>query len=671
MSFLHSALDVLCSDNYVLSDIKPSAWAEKRRIMSSEVTSSPGPFTYDRTPYLIEPVNCLSPDHPARRVAVMKSSQIGFSTGVIENGIGWIISENPGPIFLLTGSMDLTKQSMDTKIDQMIDSCGLRHFIRPNVMRAKNQRTGDTSTSKEFPGGRLQTGQTGNHTKLRQISMQYGFVDDFEAAPAASKQSGSTTTLIEARFDSYYTKMKLFYISTPEIKHTSNIEPQFLNGDQRYYHVPCPCCGDMIVLTWSIKIDKDVTGIYYKLDKSNKLIASSVGYVCQSCGEFFDDSHKYEMNLNGHWIPSAEPIDPTYYSYHINSLYAPPGTYDWEYYVRDYLKACPPNQPIKYMLYKTFHNLVLGLPWEERGEKPNANQLSLNTRPYEVGIVPSALSENDGNGEIVMITCACDLNGTVEDARVDYEIVAWSRSGVSYSVEHGSIGTFIPRENTLKKKVDRQRWTYEHGVANSVWPEFFKVMTKTYSDDKGQPMQVTITGVDTGHYTNYANKFLDYCIEQQRYCVGLKGTGNEKYRMVDKDTRAFRPARERANLYLVEVNQIKDEISESVKLKWDDRTGVQQPVGFMNFPTPGKNQYTMRSYFSHFESEHKILKENTEGQVTGSLWIKRNAAVMNHFWDVKVYNTALKEIFMWAMCEEFKVKYPNWKTYCDIVTGNI
>jgi hypothetical protein len=59
---------------------------------------------------------------------------------------------------------------------------------------------------------------------------------------------------------------------------------------------------------------------------------------------------------------------------------------------------------------------------------------------------------SDGNGRIVLLTCAADMNGKVDDARLDFEIVAWAKSGASYSICHGSIGTFIPRENSLKEK---------------------------------------------------------------------------------------------------------------------------------------------------------------------------------------------------------------------------
>src|SRR5690606_29225423 len=130
------------------------------------------------------------------------------------------------------------------------------------------------------------------------------------------------------------------------------------------YLVPCPCCGDMIELKWAVEVDGFTAGITWKLDDKNKVIPGSVGYICQSCGGFFDDRNKHDLLNAGHWKPSAEPSKPGYYSYHLSSLYAPLGMYDWEHYVNDYLEANPIGQERNEALYKTFVNVCLGETYE-------------------------------------------------------------------------------------------------------------------------------------------------------------------------------------------------------------------------------------------------------------------------------------------------------------------
>lgn len=664
MNYLEQAEDLLDAARHSLTNIKPSAWAEQNRIMTSEVSPFPGPFKYDLTPYLREIIDCLSPDHPSRIIVIMKGVQSGLSTGLIENGIGWIMSQNPGNILFLARDEMLVKQAMNMRIDQMIDSCGLRKIIRPNVIRKKNMRTGDTSESKEFPGGSLIAASVQTPARMRQLSIRYGFVDDFEAAPYSDKKAGSTTSLIETRFAAFADKMKLFYISTPELKQTSNIEPVFELGDQRRYLVPCPLCGEFIPLYWTVDVDGEKAGIYYKTDDRGKLIDGSVGYICQKCSGFFTDANKYEMNLQGYWKPMAKPSEIGYYSYHVSSLYAPVGMYDWEHYVRKWIEANPIDSPANTPQLKTFYNTVLGETWEDMGEAPKATQLSMNTRDYAIGEVPETLSMNDGNGQIILITCACDLNGIVEDARLDYEIVGWAESGASYSIKHGSIGTFIPREG--KNKADREHWSYDQAVSLNVWGDFAELIAGDYITDTGRRMKIYITGIDTGHYDKYAWSFID---NANGFVIGLKGKDADKYRRFGIDTPSFKPAKMRGNLYLVEVNQLKDELADAMKLKWIARGDQSQPPGFMNFPTPGDGLYTMTRFFSHYESEHRIIDKNKEGVGLSSRWVKRNTTVQNHLWDCRIYGMVLKDILVSFVGKELGLKHPTWKDYVDALKG--
>lgn len=657
--------DIMDEGLQLVSTIKPSDWNEKFRIMSPETSPFPGPFRYDRSPYLVEIVNRLSPDDPANQVTFKKGAQIGGSVGVIEAGIGWIISENPGNILFLSGHQELSEEMMNLRIDQMIDSTGLRPKIRPNVIKKKNQRTGDTGKSKEFAGGGLVAGSASNHALLAQRSVRYAFIDDYDDVKGSSKSDGNTTALIKQRLAAYFSKMKIFWISTPRVASSSNIDPLYLEGDQRLYNVPCPNCGAYIPLKWVVSIegtdDKEKGGITWKMDGRGRLIAGSVEYICQCCAKGFDDSKKYEMNLAGIWMPTAEASEPGHYSYHMPSLYAPPGAYDWEYYVRQYLKANPPGGSRKEDEHQTFMNLCLGETYEPAGEELKANDLQKNIRKYEIGLLPEKLSLNDGNGLIVLLTCACDLNGTVEDARLDWELVAWTETGSSYSVKHGSIGTFVPREGSKKIKEDRERWTYKHKVPNSVWPELSKILSSIYETDTGRKMRILQSGVDCGHYSEYAYPYID---NSNLNVVGLKGRDESKPTRLGLDLPYFRPARERANLFLVEVNTVKDVLADHIRLKWNPGYDEHQPPSFINFPVPSGGLYLFDNYFEHFEAEHRVVHTKDEKGV-GFHWVKKSSNKQNHFWDVRVYNMALKEIITADTCKALGIKNFTWNDFVE------
>lgn len=648
----------------------PSEWAEANRILTSDVTAFPGKVSFDRFPYWREPVNCLAPDHPMRLLTIMGGAQIGKSTNFIETGIGYIIKNYPGNIILTSADSELSEGQMVKKIDQMIEHSGLRNFIRPNTIKRKNKRTGDTSKMKEFPGGSLMAQSIKAVDKIRQNSFRYGFFDDFEAAVRAEKQAGDIIDLVLMRFNSFKDLMKVCFISTPEIKQNSLIEPAFLMGDQRYFFMPCPKCGAYIRYIWYEKDEatKEKVGVYFEKDNKGHLIENSVGYICQECHQFFKESHKYEMLNNGLWKPTAEPSRPDWFSYHVSALYTPPGFFDWAHHAQQWIKIFPTAGVVKKKSLQVFLNLVLGQTYEEQGKAPKINQLAQNTRPYKIGTVPTSLSEKDGNGKIIMLTCACDLNGKIDDARIDYEVIAHAETGCTYSIDAGSIGTF---QRGLSEE-NRSRWTYRNNEKiDNVWDYFTKnILQKQYPGDNKKGYQIFIAGIDTGNFTAYANAFIDSMQFQPvpLMTIGIKGD-KDRVRKIGADTETYHKSKERENLFLFEVNQLKDIVSERVEFAWSDDSGLSQPAGFMNFPEPEGGKYTYKGYFMQYESEQKVPKLNADGTEVGFTWQKKHSTVANHFWDCYDSITEVLTIDGWKLFKD--IDYESELGTVNLITDNL
>jgi phage terminase large subunit GpA-like protein len=509
-------------------------------------------------------------------------------------------------------------------------------------------------------------GSVTNHNLLRQYDVMIMIVDDYDAAPQSSKQAGATRELVQKRTSAFAHKKKIIYCSSPQIKNRSNIEEVFLLGDQRYYKVPCPCCSSFIKLEWDIEIDKtERAGITWKLDKNGNVDRKSVGYVCQDCAGFFTDSRKYEMNLAGFWEPSTlTPKEENHWSYQINSLYSPPGMDDWAHYVTQFVAANPEDGKKIEIKNQTFYNVVLGLPYEQESEEIKATELQQNIRPYEIGSVPEKLSLADGNGKIVLITLACDLNGTEDDARLDYEVLAWAESGSNYSVRHGSIGTFIPKEGN--NKAIREKLTYRSNQSNSVWPHLNTVLETFWQVDTGRRMKITMSGMDCGFHTKHAYNFLDHTNHPM---LGLRGKDLDKATRFAADLPPYKGARERKNLFLVEVNRVKDSLAENIRLKWDARNDEKQPSDFMNYPTPRDGLYLFENYFKHFEAEHRTF-ENKNGDAIAAMWVKKSSHLQNHFWDVRVYHLVVREIWVEMFGKMIGEKNFTWADYCRIMAGN-
>lgn len=660
------------SYNVRLQKKKPSEWIEENIILPDGVSRYKGPFSYDISPYAREIVDLLDSSNPCRAASIMKCAQIGLTQGLIIPGMAYVIAEDAYPMLFMAGDKELAKTSIRERFDPIMQSSGLQGLIRPSVIRAKNQRTGDTDHSKEYAGGRLTIEGTNNVDKMRQISVKIVFADDWDAAPRNNSREGSLRKLIEGRQTSYGNMAKTFFVSTPTEERTSNIKEVYLLGDQRKWHWTCPHCNKKFTPLWRVQLeDGTYAGISYSLDESGMLINHSVHYKCQHCKGEIRESQKYELNLEGEWIPTAKPQIENYRSYHLNALVIPPGFVNWIDLVKEWLEACPPNAQVKKGMLQTFLNIRMGETWEETGETPKVLDLMNNTRDYLPGIIPDVTCDEDQNGQIILLTLACDLNGimerNLEDVRLDWELVGHTTNGQSYSIDQGSIGTFKRNRDLTayerERDGDRVKWTYSHNQSNSVWPEFQKLIDKEWQCESGNTMKVGLTVVDTGYFTKLAKQFIDGNTEN--LVIGIKGKVEAEYRKLAKDTPYISKSREARNLYLLEVNQIKDIVSENMKLK----VGMDgsQPEGFMNFPQPTSGKYTMKGYFIHYEGEKRteVIKND---EVIGYNWEKKHSQSQNHFWDIKIYNTAAREIYLDIIKQmDPKLKSLSWADFVSLI----
>lgn len=660
--------NIIDAAKHLISDIRPSVWAEKNIMMSG---SHAGLLKYsDTTPYTREIIDLFAKDDPTREIALMGSAQFGKTGSIILPLLGYLIENDPGNILMTVGSEGLLKEAM-ADIDSMIDRAGLRHLIKPSANRKKITQTGDTDTIKQFADGYLKLAHTSNVNIFRQANYRVGIFDDYDAIKGNNKHVGDIRDTIEKRFTAHAKTKKIIYISSPQLAQTSNIYKVYMMGDQRKFFVPCPDCGDTIQLLWTQDLyegvkrtNAELGGVYWKMNEDNTLDESSVGYICPACGEFFTDHNKISYVTKGFWKPTAKPYYADFKSFYMNSLYSPAFMDDWLHYVRKYIECHPIGQPQIKTKYQTFLNLNMGLPYEDEGETIKANKLQHNIRNYAIGDIPEDLSIKDGNGRIILLTCACDLNGALEDARLDYEIVAHSETGSTYSIDHGSIGTFIPRENSKKKKGDRLKFTYELDRPNSVWPILDSVLKK-YSIINGKKRIIPIA-IDTGFCDKQVWEYID---KSNWYIRGVKGDKEDKYIRHGVDVAHFKKSHERPEkLYILQGGLIKDRLAELVNLRWDSGNDDSQPSEFMNFPTPAEGKYLYTNYFEHYESETRQLISK-DGEAPMFRWAKVKTTSQNHLFDCRCYNMAIRNIFVYEIGRSMKIKDFVWSDYVKLALG--
>ena len=97
-----------------------SKWAEKHRILP-DGNAIPGPWRNSVTPYLVEIMDTFD-DDVVEKIVFVKPTQVG-GTSAMENMLGSLIDQAPGPTMIVYPSDDLAERTVDAKLEPMIKAC--------------------------------------------------------------------------------------------------------------------------------------------------------------------------------------------------------------------------------------------------------------------------------------------------------------------------------------------------------------------------------------------------------------------------------------------------------------------------------------------------------------------------------------------------------------------
>jgi len=153
-----------------------SEWADRYRVLSQRASSEPGRWRTERTPYLREIMDCLSPSSPYQRVVFMKGSQVGGSE-CGNNRIAYVIRQAPGPMMAVAPTVELAKRNSKQRLDPLIEKS---EVLRERVKERRSQDSGNTVLSKEFPGGVLILTGANSAVGLRSMPARYLFLDEVD-----------------------------------------------------------------------------------------------------------------------------------------------------------------------------------------------------------------------------------------------------------------------------------------------------------------------------------------------------------------------------------------------------------------------------------------------------------------------------------------------------------
>ncbi|WP_341810999.1 phage terminase large subunit family protein [Wolbachia endosymbiont (group B) of Chesias legatella] len=425
-------------------ELKVSEWANEYRVLAPTAASEPGKWRTERTPYLKEIMDSLSPSSPAEKVVFMKGAQIG-GTEAGNNWIGYIIDQTPGPMLVVQPTVEMGKRWSKGRFAPLIESTPC---LKSKVKDPRSRDSGNTVQSKEFPGGIVVITGANSSVGLRSMPVKYLFLDEIDAYPGDSGGEGDPVLLSIARTNTF-ARRKIFLVSTPTIHGISRIEKEFEATDKRYFFVPCPHCNYYQVLKWS----------QIKWENNDSRTAH---YVCTECSGKIENHQKTEMLERGEWRPTNR-VKGEKKGFHLSSLYSPVGWYSWQQAVEDFLHAKESEQ-----LLKVWINTTLGETWVDKGEVPDWKQLFNRREFFPVGTVPR---------REVVLTAGVD----VQKDRLEVEVVAWGRSRENWSIDYrvfeGDTG------------------------GGEVWGKLSELLNHHFIGENGLEYMISMMAVDAGYAT--------------------------------------------------------------------------------------------------------------------------------------------------------------------------
>lgn len=629
-------------------EITPSGWAEEKRYLPPQVTSLPGYYRFQVTPYLEEILNSLSFDSPVREVAVMKGVQLGLTVGVLENAIGYYIDHvRTAPIMLVTADAELAKLRLDGYVVPMIQFSGLEHLIKSHD-EIGQRKQGKTDKKIEWEGGGfLVPFGAQNANKMRSLSIQVLLRDEIDGWPLTVGKDGDPIKLTEDRTAAYEGSRKILDISTPGIKGVSKIERRFLLGDQRYYFIRCLKCAFPQRLAWKRTDEKtgEVTGITWETEQG-RLVAESVRYLCKNCshGHINDDKTRLLSPEHGaEWTPTAQAISPEYRSYHLNSLYSPVGMRTWQSIVADWLQVwdVEKNQARDLGLMQVFYNNNLAQSWEVVGERVSFATVSPHRRrQYNLGEIPNYFAQEYCGSPVLLLTCAVD----VQKDNLAVGVFGWCRDRRAVLIDYWRF------EGDTQQLDNKETWGRLQDL----------IENKTYIADDGKQYKIQVTLVDSGYLTDQVYRF---CGEYQAGVFPVKGRElPPKHANIKEFSEFTTPSGTIA--YGITVDLYKDRWSAALRRSWDGQS--VQPAGHFNAPTNISDKALKELTV---ETKREKLDKTTKKSL-GFEWHRPQGAA-NELWDILGYNNACLDIIAFDVCRrQLGLEFVNWTAFYDMAAGD-
>lgn len=479
-------------------------------------------------------------DPQVYKVVCMKSAQIGWTDGVINNYVGRRIDIDPCPMVVMFAKEAAAKEYMQEKFEPMVEATP-RLSERVDVTRSR--KADNRRTFKNFSGGFLKLVGSNSPTNVKSTPAPVVIVEEPDDCAQNVGDQGDAIKLLEERTKTY-SRRKVVFGGTPSVKGVSTIEDAYNNSDQRKFYVPCHECGEAHVLDWDHVVwDEPDDGVVHLV--YGRARPETARYACPHCGALWTDEDRRRNVRRGEWRAHAEFRGVA--GFYLNELYSPfPGS-SLARLVERYLEARQSQQRGDPTDMIVFVNSALGLPYEYESDVPEAEELAERAEPYEPMTVPS--------GGLVL-TAGVD----VQHDRLAVIIRAWGRDEESWLVHWCELYA----RNSCADRGD------------PVWGELDALLFQPFRHATGAALQISAISIDASDGQTSDAVYAWVRAKSGRGVMAVKGAsetgaGADREifslpRKLDTNNRNTKAARHGLRVYLVGTHRAKDAIAARLRL---------------------------------------------------------------------------------------------------------
>lgn len=622
----------------------PSEWAERNRYLPRGKGTPPGPYRMEVTPYLREILDCFSEQSPIQEVACLKGGQLGFTVGVLENVIGYLIAHvKTAPVMMMTATDKMAADRLALYIVPMFQEADLERCIVSSDEKNK-RKSGRAGNRVEFAGGGfllVSGAQTPAH--VRSFSVQVLLRDEIDEWPADLGKQGDSILLSERRTAAFPRTYKILDLSTPVLEGSSKIKERYLRGDQRQYLFKClnSECRFEQELRWNDVTEDGVQfGLIWDPPGDGVLDKGSVRYVCKKCGHAHYEHDKRRMfsEANARWVPTATPVAPNVRSYKLNAL---PSPQEWYKHVLLWREAWDDdrNEVKDPRKLQAFYNLVLARTFKPLGQKLKLAIVSGHRRPYAFGQVPNKWAIEHCGGPVLLLTCTVDVHAD----NLAVAVFGWCRDRRAILVDY---------------------WRHEGATKNlddPSWQKLRELINKWYVADDGKQYPVPITFVDAGYETESVYRF---CSEYpKRFVYPIMGRGLPASTSSPVHQFAKFKAKPGLDGWLLAVDTYKDCWAAALRRQWSG-LGLQ-PAPFFNAPQDATDKQ-----LKELTVEVRREKMDARGNGLGVFEWHRPSGARNELWDLLGYADAALDVLLHLLCEDSGATH-DWQEFYTAAAGGM